>query len=59
LRVPYRDSRTSCAEDQAPNVRHLARLSGEETGAVEMIGKPNDSEEIVDAMRRALAQTGH
>jgi CheY-like chemotaxis protein len=38
------------------NVRHLARLSGEETGAIEIVGKPNDIEAVVDAMRRALAK---
>jgi CheY-like chemotaxis protein len=36
------------------NARHLARLSGEETGAIEIVGKPNDIQEIVEAMRRAL-----
>jgi CheY-like chemotaxis protein len=36
------------------NVRHLARLSGEDTGAIEIVGKPNDIEAVVDAMRRAL-----
>jgi len=40
------------------NVRHLARLSGEDTGALEIIGKPNDIQEIVEAMRRALAHRG-
>jgi len=38
------------------NVRHLTRLSGEETGAIEIVGKPNDIEAVVDAMRRALAK---
>jgi CheY-like chemotaxis protein len=38
------------------NVRHLARLSGEETGAIEIVGKPNDIQEVVDAMRRVLAK---
>lgn len=38
------------------NVRHLARLSGEDTGAIEIIGKPNDIQEVVEAMRRALAK---
>jgi len=38
------------------NVRHLTRLSGEETGALEIVGKPNDIEAVVDAMRRALAK---
>lgn len=37
------------------NVRHLARLSGEETGAIEIVGKPNDIEAVAEAMRRALA----
>jgi CheY-like chemotaxis protein len=38
------------------NVLHLARLSGEDTGAIEIIGKPNDIQQVVDAMRRALAK---
>jgi len=38
------------------NVRHLAGLEGEDTGAIEIIGKPNDIQEVVDAMRRALAK---
>ena len=37
------------------NVRHLARLSGA-TDAIEIIGKPNDINEVVEAMRRALAK---
>lgn len=38
------------------NVRHLARLADEETGAIEIVGKPNDIQQIVDAMQRALAK---
>ena len=38
------------------NVRHLTRLAGEDTGALEIIGKPNDIQEVVEAMRRALAK---
>jgi len=38
------------------NVRHLGRLAGEETGAIEIVGKPNDIQEVMDAMRRALAK---
>ena len=38
------------------NERHLARLAGEETGAIEIVGKPNDIQQIVDAMRRMLAK---
>jgi CheY-like chemotaxis protein len=37
------------------NVRHLTRLADEETGAIEIVGKPNDIQQVVDAMRRALA----
>jgi CheY-like chemotaxis protein len=38
------------------NTRHLTQLAGEDTGAIEIIGKPNDIQQIVDAMRRALAK---
>ena len=38
------------------NARHLSRLAREDTGAIEIVGKPNDIQQVVDAMRRALAK---
>jgi CheY-like chemotaxis protein len=35
--------------------RHLEGLLGKSTGALEIIGKPNDIQEVIDAVRRALA----
>jgi len=34
--------------------RHLEELVGKDTGAVEIVGKPNDIQEVVDALRRVM-----
>ena len=37
---------------------HLERLVGESTGAVEIIGKPNDTYEVLEAVKRELRRMG-
>jgi DNA-binding response OmpR family regulator len=37
---------------------HLERLVGESTGAVEIIGKPNDTYDVVEAVKRELRRVG-
>lgn len=37
---------------------HLERLVGESTGAVEIIGKPNDTSDVLEAVKRELRRTG-
>jgi CheY-like chemotaxis protein len=37
---------------------HLERLVGESTGAVEIIGKPNDTFDVLEAVKRELHRVG-
>jgi CheY-like chemotaxis protein len=37
---------------------HLERLVGESTGAVEIVGKPNDTYEVLEAVKRELRRIG-
>lgn len=37
---------------------HLERLAGESTGAVEIIGKPNDTQDVLEAVKRELRRVG-